>query len=143
MGVPPGFRGETAQAQPGAAAEQQAGGRGGSFLGTAAAAAAGVIGGALLLDGIKSMMGQGKSGLSALDAPGANEQRSPWGLNSSDNDLARQAGVGDIGRDRTATAEDPNATTGYGLFEDSDAEAVDDQFDADDGFDIGGDADII
>src|SRR3984893_12867676 len=32
-------------------------GMGGSFLGTAASAAAGVIGGALLLDGIRSMMG--------------------------------------------------------------------------------------
>jgi hypothetical protein len=40
-------------------------GAGGSFLGTAASAAAGVIGGSLLLDGIRSMFGQHLGGASA------------------------------------------------------------------------------
>src|SRR6516165_11960976 len=40
-------------------------GSGGSFLGTAASAAAGVIGGSLLLDGIRSMFGHHLGGASA------------------------------------------------------------------------------
>jgi hypothetical protein len=40
-------------------------GSGGSFLGTAASAAAGVIGGSLLLDGIRSMFGHNFGGTSA------------------------------------------------------------------------------
>jgi uncharacterized protein len=73
---------------------------GGSFLGTAAAAAAGVIGGSLLLDGIRSMMGPGHGGFGITDpAFGASHDHgSPWD-NGSGGDLARQAGVNDIGHD--------------------------------------------
>ena len=46
------------------------GGGGGSFLGTAAAAAAGVIGGSLLLDAIRNVMGPAHAGQGALD-PGS------------------------------------------------------------------------
>ena len=74
-------------------------GAGGSFLGTAAASAAGVIGGAMLLNGIRSMFGQSHS-------PGAYEPgstpsavSSPWG-DASNSDLARQAGIDNIGNDR-------------------------------------------
>ena len=66
---------------------------GGSFLGTAAASAAGVIGGALLLNSISSMFGHhGASAFAAM--PPAN---SPWDNSASGSDMARDAGVNDIG----------------------------------------------
>jgi hypothetical protein len=74
------------------------GGGGGSFLGTAAAAAAGTIGGSLLLGSIRSMMGGGHQqgfGDSAGLGGGSGGQK-PWGDQSS-SDLARDAGVNDIG----------------------------------------------
>jgi len=107
---------------------------GGSFLGTAAAAAAGVIGGSLLLDGIRSMMGPGHGAFGFADpAFGAGRGiGSPW--DGGGGDLARQAGIDDIGRD-------PNAGGGggvFGLFDDSTADdAADDQADQDAGaFDV-------
>src|SRR5262249_60261095 len=51
-------------------------GQGGSFLGTAAAAAAGMVGGSLLLSGIRSMMG-GHAGLGGI-SPAAAAGRTPW-----------------------------------------------------------------
>lgn len=68
---------------------------GGSFLGTAAAAAAGVIGGSLLLNSIQGKMG-GHGG-QALASPGGD--KNPWGGNNdaSRSDMARDAGVGDVG----------------------------------------------
>jgi len=71
-------------------------GQGGSFLGTAASAAAGMIGGALLLGGIRSMFGQ-HGGASAYDA-GHGVASSPWADSASHSDLAREAGLDDIGR---------------------------------------------
>jgi uncharacterized protein len=79
-------------------------GGGGSFLGTAASSAAGVIGGALLLDGIRSMFGHRGYGPSAFGAV-PEDRTSPWGSgdtgdhtrSASDNDLARQAGIDHIG----------------------------------------------
>lgn len=86
--------------------EPQQQGRGGSFLGTAAAAAAGVIGGSMLLDGIRSMTGarHGGGGGFGLSDPAAAAGRgsSPWGNTSGTDDLARQAGVNDIGRSGNA-----------------------------------------
>jgi uncharacterized protein len=72
-------------------------GSGGSFLGTAASAAAGVIGGGLLLDGIRSMFGH-RAGFAGGD-PFAFGDRQDSGLAQShvgDNDLARRAGIDDI-----------------------------------------------
>jgi hypothetical protein len=87
-----------APAAPYAAQPPYAGG--GSFLGTAASAAAGVIGGALLLDGIRSMMGHGHGASFASPAFGAGrEHGSPWDGGNSGGDLARQGGIDDIGRD--------------------------------------------
>ena len=72
---------------------------GGSFLGTAASAAAGVIGGALLLDGIRSMMGHGHGAYIADPAFAAGrEHGSPWDGGNSGGDLARQGGIDDIGK---------------------------------------------
>jgi hypothetical protein len=73
------------------------GGGGGSFLGTAAAAAAGVVGGSLLLGSIRSMMGgMGGSHQGFGDSAGLGGGQKPWGDQSS-SDLARDAGVNDIG----------------------------------------------
>jgi uncharacterized protein len=75
------------------------GGGGGSFLGTAAAAAAGMVGGSLLLNSIRSMMGGPQRGFAdpaafggVAGAPGVN----PWS-DQSNSDLARDAGINDIG----------------------------------------------
>ena len=81
------------------AAPAQGGGYGGgSFLGTAAASAAGVIGGALLLNSISSMFGHhGGNAFAAVPQQGG----SPWDRdsNASGSDLARDAGINDIGSD--------------------------------------------
>lgn len=78
--------------------------QGGSFLGTAASAAAGVVGGALLMGGIRSMFGGTHAG--AFD-PGfnGNNSASPWSGNA-DSDLARQAGINDVGNSQTAMNDD-------------------------------------
>ncbi len=77
MGYPPQMQ----QGYPGAPGF----GSGGSFLGTAASAAAGVIGGSLLLDGIRSMFGHtaGSNPFSTL----AGDRASPW----RDSDAQRRA----------------------------------------------------
>ena len=97
-------------------------GSGGSFLGTAASTAAGVIGGSLLLDGIRSMFGHHLGGNQA-SAFGdfAGERASPWAANTSggaaDSQLARDAGIDHVGdhandpianagNDQSATADD-------------------------------------
>ena len=80
-------------------------GGGGSFLGTAASAAAGVIGGGLLLDGIRSAFGRHDSfgGLGQTARERFADQPSFWG---GGNDLARDAGIDDVGR---AAAADSTA----------------------------------
>jgi uncharacterized protein len=116
------------------AAPAQGGGYGGgSFLGTAAASAAGVIGGALLLNSISSMFGHhgGGSAFAAVPQQGG----SPWDRdsNASGSDLARDAGINDIGGDGRGGAQ-PAALFGN----DDDAEIVSD-LDGDAGGDFGGD----
>jgi uncharacterized protein len=64
---------------------------GGSFLGTAAAAAAGVIGGSLLMGGIRSALGGHQAG----PFSGAFDRLSGG---AGGSDLSREAGYGDIGR---------------------------------------------
>lgn len=114
---------------------------GGSFLGTAAAGAAGVIGGAMLLNSIRSMFGgqsQGGGASSAFDSDSAGGGKSPWGGDSSSGDLARDAGLGDIGGSRSASLDDSDRRAG--LFGGDDADLAgdsDDDFDDD----IGGDFD--
>ena len=111
MGVPPEYR---AEAQPAAALGAQPGTAGSSFLGTAAAAAAGVIGGSLLLNGIRSMMGHGGGAAhAAVDPTGGSA--SPWsGTSTGGGDLARQAGVDDIGR-TPGGRDDAGAGRGHGI----------------------------
>ena len=76
-------------------AQQPPFGGGGSFLGTAAAAAAGMVGGSLLLNGIRSMMG-GSHQAFGNTAVG-DRAASPWS-DQSGSPLARDAGINDIGR---------------------------------------------
>lgn len=90
--------------------------RGGSFLGTAAAAAAGVIGGSLLMNSIGSMFGhrgQAFADSNAFDRDAGGG--TPWG--NSGGDLAREAGLNDIGRGGNERASlfgnDDNADDGY------------------------------
>jgi hypothetical protein len=112
MGVPPQYRtGMGAGMQPGPGMQpggmapgqqmQEPGGRGGSFLGTAAAAAAGMIGGGLLLSGIRGMLGGGDQKgpfAGAFDEISGSGSRTPWGGSERGGDLARQAGIDDMGR---------------------------------------------
>jgi hypothetical protein len=130
------------------------GGGGSSFLGTAAATVAGVVGGAMLLNGIRSMMGGGGHqafGDTERMSPGS----SPW--DSGDHgsgDLARDAGLGDIGGGHRSAAHDDSGRAG--AFDSSNDQAQDDvqdggQFDGQDdgqadddyagGFDSGDDSD--
>ena len=100
----PGQYGQPAYGQPSYGAQQQQpspfGGGGGSFLGTAAAAAAGVVGGSLLAGSLRSMMGGGSGNQQSFgDTAGHSggiEDRRPWS-DQSGGDLARDAGVNDIG----------------------------------------------
>jgi uncharacterized protein len=80
-------------------------GGGGSFLGTAAATAAGMVGGSLLLNSIRGMMGGGHHQAFG-DTNITNEgSASPWS-NQADSSLSRDAGINDIGR------SDNNSRTG-------------------------------
>lgn len=138
--VPPG--GNPAQAAGYDAPQAQAA-PGGSFLGTAAAAAAGAIGGSLLMNSFRGMFGgQHGSGHGAFASGSAG---TPWGPSASGSDLARHAGVNDIGGGgRTAAAGDGSQRAG--LFDtaqnDADKSDVDDTgLDDDTDFDAGGDSD--
>ena len=114
-------------------------GGGGSFLGTAAAAAAGVVGGSLLLGSIRSMMGGGghqafadSAGLGGL---GGNQKS-----DQSGSDLARDAGINDIGSSSGQRADDGNSSRA-GLFDQASNDDNDDMDHDSDGFDDDGGSD--
>jgi hypothetical protein len=132
QGVPPPGYGSAPMAQ------------GGSFLGTAAAAAAGMIGGSLLLGGIRSMMGHPSTAHAAVDPTTGAVAPNPWsGGNAAGGELSRQAGLDDVGHAQSSSTSDRGR--GYGALDDSqgDDNVEDDQgsedFEDDDGFDLGGD----
>jgi uncharacterized protein len=104
---------------------------GGSFLGTAAASAAGVIGGALLLNSISSMFG--RHGASAF--AGVPPEGSPWDNKAAGSDLAREAGLNDIGTGPRGSSERASL---FGNDDDADSSDVEDDF-SDDSGDFGGD----
>ncbi|MBR0696843.1 DUF2076 domain-containing protein [Bradyrhizobium lablabi] len=128
------------QPQPYGTQQPPFGGGGGSFLGTAAAAAAGVVGGSLLLNSIRGMMGGG-SHQAFGDSTGLGGGSRPWGDQSS-SDLARDAGVNDVGS--SGGRGDDNQRSG--LFDQASNETNDDytddrdsdDYDDDGGFDDGG-----
>ena len=126
------------------------GGGGGSFLGTAAAAAAGVVGGSLLLNSFRGMMGGMGGGRQAFgDNAAVGGDKSPWSDLSGSN-LARDAGINDVGsknqdlaaQDRAQDAEqdreDDNSRTGF--FDQASNDDDDSDHDSD-GFDGDGDGD--
>ena len=119
---------------------------GSSFLGTAAATAAGVIGGAMLMNGVRSMFGHSYGGGSAAYDQGPS-LGSPWsggGAGSAANsDLARQAGIDDIGTSRSASRDDDSSRAGlFGGGDDHD-DPTDTAYDDsnDDDTDVAGDFD--
>jgi uncharacterized protein len=126
-------------------------GGGGSFLGTAAAAAAGMVGGSLLLNSFRGMMGGMGGGRSAFgDTAALGENRSPWSTQSN-SDLARDAGINDVGsrgssqqdlarqdREQDAEQDRDDDNQRAGLF---DSASNDDDDHDSDGFDNDGDSD--
>jgi hypothetical protein len=117
-------------------------GTGGSFLGTAASTAAGMIGGGLLLDGIRSMFGHrastGGHERSAFGSSG--DQPAPWSGNAADSGLARAAGIDNIGHGGVAEKHRDETDTALSDKSDdrNDDDASDFADDEDDG-DFGGD----
>jgi uncharacterized protein len=103
----------------------------GSFLGTAAATAAGVIGGSLLLNSIRSMMGHQPGAHAAFDPASGASGSSPWGGGAAaGGELSRQAGLDDVGR--TSSSGDDTGSRGHGLLDDGRSEDMQDDQDADD-----------
>ena len=126
------------------------GGGGGSFLGTAAAAAAGVVGGSLLLNSFRGMMGGLGGGRSAFGDTGTLAGNRSPSSDQSRSDLARDAGINDIGardntqqdlarqdREQDAEQDRDDDNQRAGLF---DSASNDDDHDSD-GFDNDGDSD--
>jgi hypothetical protein len=113
------------------------GGGGGSFLGTAAAAAAGVVGGSLLLGSIRSMMGGGgHHSFGDSNAFGDKAASQSPSSDQSNSELARDAGINDIGSSGHRTDDNSRA----GLFDS--ASNDDDHDDTDlDSDDFGDDGD--
>jgi hypothetical protein len=89
------------QGQPYGMQQQSPMGGGGSFLGTAAAAAAGMVGGSLLLNSFRGMMGGNRQAFGDTAVTG---NRSPWS-DQSGSGLARDAGVNDIGSKNLAAQD--------------------------------------
>jgi hypothetical protein len=127
---PPGYAGGGTGAEPPGYGAQPVG-SGGSFLGTAAATVAGVVGGALLMNSFRGMFGGQHMGQNAF---GSGQSGTPWGGDSSGSDMARDAGLNDIGRG----SGDSGGSQHAGLFDASsdDGGSNDDSGD----FDVGGDS---
>jgi hypothetical protein len=89
-------------AQPGYGAPQAQGG-GSSFLGTAAAAAAGMIGGSILMNSFRGLGGLGGGQQQSFGNTGSG---SPWGGGNSNDALARDAGINDVGKNNSGGIED-------------------------------------
>ena len=148
MGVPPDYRGPPPPPMGVGPAFGARGGGGGSFLGTAAAAAAGAIGGSLMLDSIRNMMGhhQGIGGSGSMPGSAlADEPGSPWATApSGGGNLAREAGIDDIGRqDRGGGSQGQAASNSDQQFADDDdtQQAADADYQDDDDYQDDGDFD--
>jgi len=104
---------------------------GGSFLGTAAATAAGVIGGSLMMDSIRSMMGHRGGTAHAAYEPAGAGHGSPWGGNStsSDDKMARDLGIDDIGR---SSGSGGGAPRSYGVVDNDGSENARNDYVSDD-----------
>ena len=115
QGQPQGHYNEPSYGQSYGAPQSPLGGGGGSFLGTAAASAAGVIGGSLLLNSIRSMMGGSRQSFADATGIGGNRTtgQNPWSDQSGSN-LSRDAGINDINSSSQDRADDNSRA---GLFD--------------------------
>jgi hypothetical protein len=126
-------------AQPDPRAQQGGGfGGGGSFLGTAAAAAVGMVGGSLLMNSIGGLMGGSRHGFGDATSMGKGNEGgsgagSPWVDDQSKGDLAREAGLNDVGRGGGRDADTSDQRQGF--FDQASNEDEDDEdgYDSDDG----------
>jgi hypothetical protein len=119
--------GQPPYGQPYGAPQAPMGG-GSSFLGTAAATAAGMVGGSLLLGSIRSMMGGSHQGFGDATALGDRATSQAPLSDQSNSNLARDAGINDIGSSTNRTDDNSRA----GLF---DTASNDDHASNDDGDD--------
>jgi uncharacterized protein len=126
--APPAFQPSPGPAMAGPAMAGPMGG--GSFLGTAAAAAVGTIGGSLLFNGIRNLMGGGHpAAFGNYNDPQA-ATASPWGSDASGSDLARGAGANDVntgnfGGSRFAGADTAPASESYDANDDDTDQVAD------------------
>jgi uncharacterized protein len=136
---PPGQYNPAPYGQPYGAPQAPIGGGGGSFLGTAAAAAAGMVGGSLLLGGIRSMMGGSHYGFGDGAGLGGGTTGHSPSTDQSGSELARDAGVNDIGSSGARADDNSRA----GLFDTSSNDDSDDNGSADDHDDMDLDSDDV
>jgi uncharacterized protein len=132
----PGHYDPGSYGQPSYGAPQPPMGGGGSFLGTAAAAAAGMVGGSLLLGSIRSMMGGNRQSFGDTAAMGDKAgSQGPW-TDQSGSNLARDAGINDIGS--SGSRADDSSRAGFFDSASNDDDHDDMDLDSDD---FGGDGD--
>jgi uncharacterized protein len=141
------FQPQSAQPQPGYSPPPPIGypggptlGSGHSFLGTAASAAAGMIGGSLLLDGIRSILGHHFGGYGASSFGGfADNWSSPWSNPidpaAANSDLARDLGADQIGGQNDDAGNDRAADVDS--VANTDVGTAEDDYNSDDGYDTG------
>jgi hypothetical protein len=133
---------------------QPPGAPGGSFLGTAAAAAAGAVGGSLLMNSIRGLFGGQQGQAHAAIDPSAGAATPGGSSPLGGGNLAREAGLNDIGgSNRPAAYDNSSAPQRTGLFdtaqggaeggEDVDDGSFGDDFDGDFGGDFGGGDDTV
>jgi uncharacterized protein len=113
----------------------------GSFLGTAAATVAGVIGGGLMLDGIRSMMGGHHGFIGDHQRFQSDPGSSPWDTAGGGGALGHDLGTDDISGHRTSAYDDASANYASSAGDDQagdDDGGYDDSGDDGDGGDFGG-----
>jgi len=127
---------------------------GGSFLGTAAAAAVGAIGGSMLTNTLKGMLGGGQQGQAHAALDPAGKAGGSSGPTAAGGDLSREAGLNDVasaGSNRMASYDNSGESQRTGLFNTAanDADAYEDDdgdddgdYDGDDDGDFGDDTDL-
>jgi hypothetical protein len=135
-----GTRPAAAQPMGNSGMTTQSGSSGSSFLGTAAAAAAGMIGGSLLLDSFRSMPGSHGAPRQSASDPGNPASPSPWNDRPAESGLAREAGLDDIGKTRSAAFDESNQRAATLISNDD--RGAGDASNIDDGMDLGGDIDM-
>jgi hypothetical protein len=93
-----------------------------------------MVGGALLMDGIRSMFGHHSGAANAFGGLPASPAASPWGGNAADSDLAHEAGIDDIGNN-SGGAQSPPADAPDDAFgtPDDQTDFDDSDFSGDDG----------